>query len=99
MDAMYMSTDSLVDKNKEIYIDIYIYTHTYIHRMEHYSVIKRNEFESVVVKWMNLLPVIQSEVSQKEKNKHCILMHMCIIYKDHFNDLALNLSQHQHLFQ
>ena len=36
---------------------------------------KRNEFESVV-RWMNLDLVIQSEVSQKEKNKCCILMHM-----------------------
>ena len=36
-----------------------------------YSAIKRNEIESVVVMWMNLQFVIQSEVSQKEKNKHC----------------------------
>ena len=35
---------------------------------------KRNEFDSVVVRWMNLQPVIHSEVSQKEKNKYCILM-------------------------
>ena len=33
-----------------------------------YSTIKRNNFESVVVKWMNLEPVIQNEISQKEKN-------------------------------
>ena len=37
---------------------------------------KKNEFESVVVRWMNLEPVIQGEVSQKEKNKYCILMHI-----------------------
>ena len=36
--------------------------------MEYYSSIKKNEFESVVVRWMNLEPVIQVEVSQKEKN-------------------------------
>ena len=35
--------------------------------MEYYSAIKMNEFESVVVRWVNLEPVIQSEVSQKEK--------------------------------
>ena len=35
--------------------------------MECYSVIKRNDFESIKLKWMNLEPVIQSEVSQKEK--------------------------------
>ena len=43
------------------------------HTMEYYSAIKRNEFESAVVRWMNLEPVTQ--VSQKEKNKYHILMH------------------------
>ena len=38
-----------------------------IHAKEYYSAIKRNEFESVEVRWMNLKPVTQSEVSQKEK--------------------------------
>ena len=47
----------------------------YIYAMEYYSAIKRNEFESVEIRWMNLEPVIQSEVSQKEKHKYCILMH------------------------
>ena len=47
----------------------------YINTMECYSVKKRNEFESVLVRWMNQEFVIQSEVSQKEKNKYCILMH------------------------
>ena len=44
--------------------------------MEYYSTIKRNDFESVVVKWMNLEPVIQNEISQKEKNEYCILTHI-----------------------
>ena len=39
-------------------------------------VIKRNTFESVLMKWMNLEPVIQSEVSQKEKNRYFILTHI-----------------------
>ena len=39
----------------------------YIYKMEYYSAIKRNKFESVPMRWMNLEPVIQSEVSQKEK--------------------------------
>ena len=43
--------------------------------MEYHSAIKRNESESALVGWMNLEPVTQSEVSQKEKNKYCILMH------------------------
>ena len=38
---------------------------------------KRNTFESVLVRWMNLEPIIQSEVSQKEKDKYHILMHIC----------------------
>ena len=38
--------------------------------MKYYSAIKRNEFELVVVSWMNLEPLIYSEVSQKEKNKY-----------------------------
>ena len=37
--------------------------------MENYSAIKRKEFESVLMRWMNLEPIIESEVSKKEKNK------------------------------
>ena len=37
----------------------------YIYKMEYYSAIKRNTFESVLMKWMSLQPIIQSEVSQK----------------------------------
>ena len=43
--------------------------------MEYYSDIKKNKFESVLVRWMNLEPVTQSEVSQKEKNKYHILIY------------------------
>ena len=43
----------------------------YINTMEYYAAIKRNNHESVLVRWMNREPVIQSEVSQKEKNKYC----------------------------
>ena len=39
----------------------------YIYTMGYYSAIKRNTFESVLMRWMNLEPIIQSEVSQKEK--------------------------------
>ena len=44
--------------------------------MGYCSVIKMKEFKSVLVRWMNLESIIQSEVSQKEKNKYCILMHI-----------------------
>ena len=48
----------------------------HIYRMEYYSAIKRNEIESFVVRWRDLESVIQSEVSQKEKNKYRILTHI-----------------------
>ena len=48
----------------------------YIYTMEYYSAIKRTKFVSVVVRWMNLEPVIHSEVSQKEKNTYCVLVHI-----------------------
>ena len=58
---------------------VYIHTHhtqTYIHTMEYCSAIKKNAFESVLMRWMNLEPIIQSEASQKEKDKYCLLMHI-----------------------
>ena len=47
----------------------------YIYTIEYYSAIKGNTFESVLMRWMNLEPIIQNEVSQKEKDKYCILTH------------------------
>ena len=49
--------------------------------MEYYSAIRRNEIGSFVETWMDLETVIQSEVSQKEKDKYCILTHMCNLEK------------------
>ena len=49
----------------------------YMYTMEYYSALKRNEIGSFVETWMDLETVIQSEVSQKEKNKYCILTHVC----------------------
>ena len=48
----------------------------HIYTMECYSAIKRNETEVFEMRWMDLESVIQSEVSQKEKNKYCMLMHI-----------------------
>ena len=45
----------------------------YIYIMEYYSAIKRSKIESVLMRWMNLEPIIQSEVSQKEKHQYSIL--------------------------
>ena len=44
--------------------------------MEYHLAIKKNTFESVVMKWMKLEPIIQSEVSQKEKHQYSIIMHI-----------------------
>ena len=44
--------------------------------MEYYSAIKRNAFDSVLIGWMNLEPIIQSEVSQKEEDKYLILTYI-----------------------
>ena len=44
--------------------------------MDYYSAINGSNFELVELRWMNLEPVIQKEVSQKEKNKYCILTHI-----------------------
>ena len=48
----------------------------YIYTMEYYSAIKKNSFDVVLMRWMNLEPIILSEVSQKEKDKYRILMHI-----------------------
>ena len=47
----------------------------YIYMVDTYSAMKRNAFESVLMRWVNLEPIIQSEVSQKEKDKY-VLMHI-----------------------
>ena len=61
-----MSID--IRMNKEVVVHIF--------KMEYCSAIKRNTFESVLMKWMNLEPITQSEVSWKEKDKYHILIHI-----------------------
>ena len=58
-----MSINRIMDKEAVVHI-------------HNYSAIIKNTFESVLMRWMNLEPIIQSEVSQKEKNKYCILRHI-----------------------
>ena len=50
--------------------------HGIFQAMEYYSAIKKNTFESVLMRWMKLEPIIQSEVSQKEKHQYSILTHI-----------------------
>ena len=48
----------------------------YIYTTEYYSAIKKNAFESVLMGWMKLEPIIQSEVRQKGKHQYSILTHI-----------------------
>ena len=57
-------------------IDEWIRKQWYTYIMKYYSAIKKNAFESVLMRWMKLEPIIQSEVSQKEKHQYSILMHI-----------------------
>ena len=56
----------------------------YIYTMEYYSAIKKNTFESVLLRWMKLQLIVQSEVSHYEKHQYSILMHIYGIQK--YND-------------
>ena len=58
-----------------------MYSIVYIYTMEYYSAIKKNAFESVLMRWIKLKPIIQSEESQKEKHQYSILMHIYGIRK------------------
>ena len=48
----------------------------YIYTMEYYSAFKKNTFESVLMGWIKLKPIIQSEISQKDKHQYSILIHI-----------------------
>ena len=54
----------------------------YIYIMEYYSATKKKTFKSVLMRWMKLEPIMQSEVSQKEKHQYSILTHIYGIQKD-----------------
>ena len=54
--------------------------------MGYYSAIKKNAFESVLMRWIKLEPIIQSEVSQKEKHQYSVLMYIYGIQKDGNDD-------------
>ena len=59
-----------------IHLDEWIRKLWYIYTVDYYSAIKKNAFESVLMRWMKLEPIIQNEVSQKEKQQYNILMHI-----------------------
>ena len=65
-------TDEWIKKlwyNGILYNGIFIYVY-FMYTMEYYSAIKRNAFESALMKWMSLEPTIQGEESQEKENKH-----------------------------
>ena len=64
----------------------------HIYTVEYYSAIKRYEIELFVVRWVDLESVIQSEVSQKEKNKYCILTHIYGVSKKKKKMVLKNLG-------
>ena len=59
----------------------------YIYTTEYYSAIKKNKIGSFAEMWMDLETVTQREVSQKERNKYYIWMHICGIYKNGIDGL------------
>ena len=61
---------------KQPLADRWIRKVSYTYKMEYYSAIKRNAFESVLMRWMNLEHIERSEVNQKEKDKYCVLTPM-----------------------
>ena len=60
--------------------------------MKYYPVIKRNALESALMGWMNLEPIIWSEVSQKEKNKYCTLTNTYGFWKDGTDELIFRAA-------
>ena len=61
--------------------------------MECYSAIKKNPFELVVLRWITLEPIIQSEVNQKEKHQYSTLTCIYVIYKDGNDDPIFKMTK------
>ena len=70
-----------------------------VHTVKYYSAIKRNAFESVLMRWMNLEPIIQSEVSQKEKHQYSIIMHIYAIKKDGNDNLVCETAKETQMYR
>ena len=70
-----------------------------IYTMEYYSAIKKNTFESVLMRWMKLELTIQSEVSQKEKHQYSILMHIYGIQKDGNNNPICETAKETQMYR
>ena len=71
----------------------------YINTMEYYSAIKKNTFESVLMRWMKLEPIIQSEVSQKEKHQYSILIHIYMEFRKMITMTLYARQQKRHRYK
>ena len=69
----------------------------YIYTMEYYSAMKRNAFESVLMRWMHLEPIIQREVSQKKKDKYHILTHIYGMQKNGTEELIYRATMEKQI--
>ena len=67
--------------------------------MEYYSAINKNTFESVLMSWMKLEQIIQSEVSQKEKYQYSILTHVYGIWKDGNNNPVCETAKETQMYR
>ena len=67
--------------------------------MEYYSAIKNNTFESVLMRWMKLEPIIQSEVSQKEKHQYSILTCIYGISKDGNDNPVCEMAKETQMYR
>ena len=65
--------------------------------MEYHSAIKKNTFKSVLMRWMKLEPIIQSEVGQKEKHQYSILKHIYGIQKEGNNNPVCETAKETHI--
>ena len=71
----------------------------YIYTMEYYSAIKKNTFEPGLMRWLKLDPIIQSEVSQKEKHQYSIITHICGIEKDGNDDPVCETAKETQMYR
>ena len=67
--------------------------------MEYYSAIKKNTFESVLMRWMKLEPIIQSEVNEKEKHQYSIITHIYGIQKDGNDNPACKTAKETQMYR
>ena len=71
----------------------------YMYTMEYYSAIKKNALELALMRWMKLEPIIQSEVSRKEKHQYSILTHIYGIQKDDNDDPICETAEESKMYR